>query len=548
MRLSTGVVIVSRANDTLSVLSEIMTSLGGGGGWHSGRNAVRIFLAAGVAGSLAIFFKHVVRLWPETVDDAFISFRYSKMLAEGHGPTFNPSGPHAEGYTSFLWMLVMAFPHVAGMSPVVFAKVLSIVLMIGAMGAAALITDRVAAVVGGRACGLMALVPVALLSYFLSTAVHAVAGMETALYTFTVTVFFALLVLYQLRPERHMSRLLAVFALLVGLTRPDGNLIVLAGATSLFVLIDRTSRRNLIFDLATIYVLPGLAYFLWRLSYYGHLFPLSYYVKLGHVGGLAGTGYLSSFLTLFHWLLPVAIVGLIGKGWKLVLPPAIASIALLCFFVFPAPITGFDWRFLFPVVPFIFALVGIAVARVVAIWNSPTEVRRKSRVAILAAVLALFGVATIHDLDLGTAGEIAAHRFNARINHRREAFGRFLARFQPPAARHLLTVSDAGAIPYYSGWRAIDTFSLNDAHIAVSGDRDPHYVLSHDPDAIFIISGSAKTLTDSPRSPPGALASAASAEGMQHVTTLMVIPNAYYFLGFARPGTAVANYLMRWRN
>ena len=40
-------------------------------------------------------------------DDAFITFRYAQNLAGGHGPVFN-QGERVEGYTSYLWMILMA--------------------------------------------------------------------------------------------------------------------------------------------------------------------------------------------------------------------------------------------------------------------------------------------------------------------------------------------------------------------------------------------------------------------------------------------------------
>ena len=42
-------------------------------------------------------------------DDAFISFRYARNLATGHGLVWNP-GERVEGYTNFLWTLLMAAP------------------------------------------------------------------------------------------------------------------------------------------------------------------------------------------------------------------------------------------------------------------------------------------------------------------------------------------------------------------------------------------------------------------------------------------------------
>jgi arabinofuranosyltransferase len=44
------------------------------------------------------------------VDDTFITLRYSRNWAEGHGPVFNP-GERVEGYTNFLWMALLAAIH-----------------------------------------------------------------------------------------------------------------------------------------------------------------------------------------------------------------------------------------------------------------------------------------------------------------------------------------------------------------------------------------------------------------------------------------------------
>lgn len=44
-------------------------------------------------------------------DDAMISMRYAKNLAEGAGLVWNPGGTAVEGYTNFLWTLWMALLH-----------------------------------------------------------------------------------------------------------------------------------------------------------------------------------------------------------------------------------------------------------------------------------------------------------------------------------------------------------------------------------------------------------------------------------------------------
>ena len=53
-------------------------------------------------------------------DDAFISFRYVRNLLEGHGLVFNP-GEYVEGYTNFLWVVVLAIPHWLGVDPIGFS-------------------------------------------------------------------------------------------------------------------------------------------------------------------------------------------------------------------------------------------------------------------------------------------------------------------------------------------------------------------------------------------------------------------------------------------
>ena len=62
-----------------------------------------------------------VRWWPRTVDDAFITFRYSENLVDGSGPVFNP-GERVEGYSSPSWMLLMAGAIGLGADPAPVAK------------------------------------------------------------------------------------------------------------------------------------------------------------------------------------------------------------------------------------------------------------------------------------------------------------------------------------------------------------------------------------------------------------------------------------------
>ena len=50
-------------------------------------------------------------------DDAFISFRYAENFVNGYGFTWNP-GVFLEGYTNFLWTVLMTFPIALGIDVV----------------------------------------------------------------------------------------------------------------------------------------------------------------------------------------------------------------------------------------------------------------------------------------------------------------------------------------------------------------------------------------------------------------------------------------------
>src|SRR5206468_8826335 len=50
-------------------------------------------------------------------DDAFITFRYVKNFVGGHGIVYN-IGEHIEGYTHFLWLLILSGAAAIGFDPV----------------------------------------------------------------------------------------------------------------------------------------------------------------------------------------------------------------------------------------------------------------------------------------------------------------------------------------------------------------------------------------------------------------------------------------------
>jgi hypothetical protein len=53
-----------------------------------------------------VFAAHALSYWA-IVDDSFITYRYAENLVAGNGLVFNV-GERVEGYTNFLWTLLLA--------------------------------------------------------------------------------------------------------------------------------------------------------------------------------------------------------------------------------------------------------------------------------------------------------------------------------------------------------------------------------------------------------------------------------------------------------
>lgn len=131
-----------------------------------------------------------------TCDDAYISFVYSRNLWEGNGLVFN-LGEKVEGYTNFLWTLLMSLSFPLGIRIEDFASSLGILFY----GLTILILPSIYTVV----CFVL----------FYHGAIFATSGLETSLYTFLVTIF------YKFYTQKKWNAMIAVSSLTV-LVRPDG--------------------------------------------------------------------------------------------------------------------------------------------------------------------------------------------------------------------------------------------------------------------------------------------------------------------------------------
>lgn len=496
--------------------------------------------------ALAVLVWMIGRLWPFTVDDTYITLRYAANLAAGHGPVYNVEPPRAEGYTSFLWMLVLAVPHLAGLAAAAVAKGLGVLLTTGTVGLASLLAARLSSFLGRRARW----VPAAMTGFWLAayhpTSVHAVSGMETGLAAFLL----ALLVYCAAfaRGDR-VPVLLPTLGLLLGLTRPEANPVVaLILAVGCFASVPAERRARFALCALGLYVLPGAIYFGWRAHYFGHLFPIPFYLKVASQGPLAGSGTVLSFLRA---LLPVAGLPLAGclLRWnrQVAWVAGVAGIWIgLC--LFPANIMDYEARFCFPAAPLLFALAGYGLA----VWLSHLRrmlIARGALASGLGAALAVAAVALASWLGLSQrhAWVVFDRRsYGLALEHTHVRLGKLLAAY--PGARErrpLLVIGDAGAVPYFSGWRILDTFGLNDPVIGIEGDRDPAYVLGRNPDLVVLVSREQLEYRTHETMPwEGRLFAAVRAAGMTRIAVMSFSPRSHLWV-MGDPQSEVARYVGR---
>src|SRR4029078_10291502 len=77
-----------------------------------------------VVAAAALLVPHAL-MFDFVTDDAYISFRYAKNLAD-HGQLVFNLGERVEGYTNFLWTVLLAAARKRGAAPDVAARALGI--------------------------------------------------------------------------------------------------------------------------------------------------------------------------------------------------------------------------------------------------------------------------------------------------------------------------------------------------------------------------------------------------------------------------------------
>jgi arabinofuranosyltransferase len=248
------------------------------------------------------------------VDDAFISLRYARNLVEGHGLVWNLD-ERVEGYTNFLWtVLVAAVMALTGADPPWIALVGSLLCFVANLVVITRLGRRLAAPHGPRVT-----VPIAtlLLACQLVFSSYGTSGLETMASSLFVTLGASAL-LGATAPRG--AFVAGSMLILATFTRPDHSLFYAVGGLVLLAEEWRRLRSGGLRVLVA-YAAPALvyaAYLGWKLQYYGHVLPNTFYAKsAGETYVAQGWRYAVTFYLGSHlWLVlvPFAVWALSGRG------------------------------------------------------------------------------------------------------------------------------------------------------------------------------------------------------------------------------------------
>lgn len=302
---------------------------------------------------MAVIVGTIVSIRTVRFEDLFITFRYGWNLAQGHGINWNVSDPiPAEGYTTFTYVLLSALFFATHIDPIIGAQIANIF----SLCILAFLTWLLARIIFDDSRGLQSLLAVAMLIATPATVFHIGSGMETIFYAATLAgiSYFAIRWLKRNQDDIRAIYGLGIAILISGLTRPDG--IVYGGITLIMLLLlarKKFARLQNLVALGLTLIVPGSVYFLWRLSYFQSLLPLSFYHK-SFVGDLYGHATRNVLFTDFVGMILLPYIALIlyrlvtrsyPKEAYLLLAPAFV---LVLYYSRVLAVAGLQYRFFFP--------------------------------------------------------------------------------------------------------------------------------------------------------------------------------------------------------
>jgi arabinofuranosyltransferase len=404
------------------------------------------------------------------VDDSYIFFRYAENVGDGAGFVFNRGEAAGEGFTSWVWLLLLAFCHILGVNLPLAAKILGVGFHLLGGLLIFLIARRIAGKnrISTLSAGLLA--AAFLLNYRLIA--HSVSGMETSLYILALVgmVYLTTVALQLPVDQDRWWWILSLGTLGLFFIRPEG---MAAGGISLLAL-GIHQRRRLLRPIVWFYVFAGLIvplalFLILKLVIFGYPLPHSFYHKLIVIEKEYAEAFRQCciFLLTYWWLVILAVVtaaySLIKHKKYLFLYYGVIFFFMVGIYLFFYPTMNYLHRFYIPYLPLLLLMIVPVTYCLVEKASSIRYFPWRCLSWFLLVGMVVVGM----NLNLGISKK-KVKSWSLLVNPKvyRAKLGELMSHLP---AEVKVANTEMGVIPYYSRLTCIDMAGLTDPHIAHHG-------------------------------------------------------------------------------
>ncbi len=409
-------------------------------------------------------------------EDAAILMRYAGHLAQGHGIVWNIGEAPVDGATDFLFMVVVALFNFVGFSLETAVRYITI--------GSHFIT------VALIYFGMRKFQQSGILPAWLGAAYFAVGPGLILASAYFGTPFFSLAIasawllgqrlIFSDNKRTSGGYFSFSFAcLIVGLIRPEGVLISVFMLISISMTLPSKELRRLVIVFATVFIVLGGIYFAWRWSYFGYPLPNPYYKK--GAGGLHPSSLVESVKNSWFLLYPIIIAFVFSLRSKstrrLGIAFSIPIVGSVVMWVLLSDAMNFRGRFQYPI---------LAIA-ILSFYPLVRTLRNDFRLPAFSSLNPIRKTALVMSIALVTVTLFTVRIINSssmsHVKDGRYELGIMLSEYADKF--YTIATTEAGLLPLYSKWRAIDTWGLNDQWIAHNGLITEEYLHKQRPDIIM---------------------------------------------------------------
>lgn len=376
-------------------------------------------------------------------EDAYILFVYVENIIRGDGIVFFHGGPPTEGATDFLWLILLVGLGKLGIDTG------SSVIFLNAVGVSIIVFWLQRATRGVHKKYVILLFPFLFIWLIQDLIQAAVGGFSVYLYLALILSTFIVFI------EGKHLKLLPYLSILIALFRPDG-VIIGVGFTLLGAYKTRPAQYKEYARHASICLLIGVIYFVWRYQYFGHLLPLPLYVK-GNASQLT-----AGFNQNLYWvinrvylLLPFGILGYFSRKKMVYFWGTLPVLALYIALLMATQSQNMGYRFQAPLLIVFYYIFVLFIVEHISQKNVSDLLKK-------ILVISYFCLWTIHGMKFVRKSNTQIMEFNY-INQAPQAINKILP------TNSTLLITEAGRMAYWNlkgNHKIFDLVGLNTAYPA----------------------------------------------------------------------------------